>query len=215
MYTTTFTDLPLGELLPLVQTLKHDGVRFVQLCAEMTGANDAIDLLYSFYDEATDAAVNYVVRDVRGREVPSIQGLYFAAFSYENETHDLFGVRFANMELDFGGHFFNLAATEPMTIISPEQKAARKKAAKLKSAAAAKAAKAAEAARKKVEEAAAAKALTQGAAQADAEAVAKAAAAATGAGGIAAGGTEVCAGAASGAGPAVPAPQPAPAKEDE
>ena len=217
MYTTAFIDLPLEELLVRVQTLKHERVRFVQLCAEMTGADDAIDLLYSFYDEATDAAVNYVVHDVRGREVPSIQGLYFAAFSYENETHDLFGVRFANMELDFGGHFFNLAATEPMTIISPEQKAAREKAAKLKAAAAAKAAKAAEAARKKAEEAAAAKALVQDAAQADAEVVAKAAATATGAGGAAAGGAEAGAGSRSGsdAESAAPAPRPASAKEVE
>ena len=55
-----------------------------------------------------------------GDKVPSIQEMYFAAFSYENETHDLYGVRFINMKLDFGGHFFNLAAESPMTIISPE-----------------------------------------------------------------------------------------------
>ena len=161
MYTTSFEELPLRDLLARVQTLRHDGVRFVQLCAEM-GADDAINLLYTFYDEAAEAAMNLVVPLADGDEVPSIQGLYFAAFSYENETHDLFGVKFANMELDFGGHFFNLAAEAPMTIISPEQKAAREKAAKMKAAAL-----------KKAEAAAAKKALEQSAAKADAEAVAR------------------------------------------
>lgn len=142
MYTTTFVDIELGELLARVQTCKHDGLRFVQMCAETCEAG--IELLYTFYDETCDAALNLCVRDIApDARVPSIQGLYFAAFSYENETHDLYGVRFANMELDFGGHFFNLAAKEPMTIISPELKAERAKLAKVKAVKAAKAAKAA------------------------------------------------------------------------
>ena len=145
MYTTEYVNIALEELLPRVQTFKHQGMRFVQLAAETTEAG--IDLIYTFYDEVRDNAVTLCVYDItKESQVPSIQGLYFAAFSYENETHDLYGVNFINMELDFGGNFFVTNLDAPMTIISPEQKAAREKAAKLRAAQAAKARKAAEAA---------------------------------------------------------------------
>lgn len=171
MYTTFFVDLPLEELLTRVQTLKHEGIRFVQMCAETT--ERGIDLLYTFYDETTQNALNLCVYGIdESSRVPSIQGLYFAAFSYENEAHDLYGVRFVNMKLDFGGHFFNLATSEPMTIITPEMKAEREKLAKKKAAAAAKAEAAAKKAREAAEAAQAERALGTSAAEADSAAVA-------------------------------------------
>lgn len=177
MYTTSFVDLPLEELLTRVQTLKHEGVRFVQMCAETT--EQGIDLLYTFYDETTLNALNLCVYGIdESSRVPSIQGLYFAAFSYENETHDLYGVRFVNMKLDFGGHFFNLATSEPMTIITPEMKAEREKLAKKKAAAAAKAEAAAKKAREAAEAAQAERAMATSSAEADSAAVAAVSAAA-------------------------------------
>lgn len=171
MYTTSFVDLPLEELLTRVQTLKHEGIRFVQMCAETT--ERGIDLLYTFYDETTQNALNLCVYGIdESSRVSSIQGLYFAAFSYENEAHDLYGVRFVNMKLDFGGHFFNLATSEPMTIITPEMKAEREKLAKKKAAAAAKAEAAAKKAREVAEAAQAERALGTSAAEADSAAVA-------------------------------------------
>lgn len=177
MYTTSFVDLPLEELLTRVQTLKHEGVRFVQMCAETT--EQGIDLLYTFYDETAQNALNLCVYGIdESSRVPSIQGLYFAAFSYENETHDLYGVRFVNMKLDFGGHFFNLATSEPMTIITPEMKAEREKLAKKKAAAAAKAEAAAKKAREAAEAAQAERAMATSSAEADSAAVAAVSAAA-------------------------------------
>lgn len=177
MYTTSFVDVPLEELLTRVQTLKHEGMRFVQMCAETT--EQGIDLLYTFYDETTQNALNLCVYGIdESSRVPSIQGLYFAAFSYENETHDLYGVRFVNMKLDFGGHFFNLATSEPMTIITPEMKAEREKLAKKKAAAAAKAEAAAKKAREAAEAAQAERAMATSSAEADSAAVAAVSAAA-------------------------------------
>ena len=171
MYTTSFVDVPLDDLLERVQTLKHDGIRFVQMCAETTEAG--IDLLYTFYDETRDHALNLCVYGItEDSRVPSIQDQYFAAFSYENEAHDLYGVRFVNMKLDFGGHFFNLACSEPMTIITPEIKKEREKLAKVKAAQAAKAEAAAKKAREAAEAAQAERAMGTSAAQADAAAVA-------------------------------------------
>ena len=177
MYTTSFVDLPLEELLTRVQTLKHEGVRFVQMCAETT--EQGIDLLYTFYDETTQNALNLCVYGIdESSRVPSIQGLYFAAFSYENETHDLYGVRFVNMKLDFGGHFFNLATSEPMTIITPEIKAEREKLAKQTARAGAMAAAAAKMARAAAVAPQAARALHTRGAAADSAAVAAVSAAA-------------------------------------
>lgn len=177
MYTTSFVDLPLEELLTRVQTLKHEGMRFVQMCAETT--EQGIDLLYTFYDETREHALNLCVYGIDAESrVPSIQGLYFAAFSYENETHDLYGVRFINMKLDFGGHFFNVATSEPMTIITPEMKAEREKLAKKKAAAAAKAEAAAKKAREAAEAAQAERAMATSSAEADSAAVAAVSAAA-------------------------------------
>ncbi len=171
MYTTSFVDVPLDDLLERVQTLKHDGIRFVQMCAETTEAG--IDLLYTFYDETRDHALNLCVYGItEDSRVPSIQDQYFAAFSYENEAHDLYGVRFVNMKLDFGGHFFNLACSEPMTIITPEIKKEREKLAKVKAAQAAKAEAAAKKAREAAETAQAERAMGTSAAEADAAAVA-------------------------------------------
>lgn len=171
MYTTSFVDVPLDDLLERVQTLKHDGIRFVQMCAETTEAG--IDLLYTFYDETRDHALNLCVYGItEDSRVPSIQDQYFAAFSYENEAHDLYGVRFVNMKLDFGGHFFNLACSEPMTIITPEIKKEREKLAKVKAAQAAKAEAAAKKAREAAETARAERAMGTSAAEADAAAVA-------------------------------------------
>ena len=170
MYTTSFVEVPLSELLQRVQTLKFEGMRFVQMCAETTA--QGIDLLYTFYDETADHALNLCVYGIDDESrVPSIQDLYFASFSYENETHDLYGVRFINMKLDFGGHFFNVSTSEPMTIISPEMKAERDKLAKKKAAEAAKAEAAARKAREEAEAAQADRALNTSAAEADAAAV--------------------------------------------
>lgn len=134
MYTTEYVTIPLGELLTRVQTFKYEGLRFVQMAAETTA--QGMDLFYTFYDEVNDKAITLDIYDIdETSEVPSIQNMYFTAFSYENETHDLFGVKFVNMKLDFGGHFFNVAVDSPMTVITPEQKAEREKAAKARKAA--------------------------------------------------------------------------------
>ncbi|MDO4891212.1 MAG: hypothetical protein Q3963_07585, partial [Coriobacteriaceae bacterium] len=50
---------------------------------------------------------------------------------------DLFGVNVEGIAIDFAGKFYDLAQPEPMTIISPEKKAARDKAAKVAAAKAA------------------------------------------------------------------------------
>ena len=77
------------------------------------------------------------------RDRPSLTPLYIAIFVNENEAHDLFGVNIVGNHIDFEGAFYRFAegVEAPMSIVSPEQLAAREKAAKIAKAKAAKAAK--------------------------------------------------------------------------
>lgn len=104
---------------------KQDGWRFVQLLAVNT--EEGIDLIYSFMKDGV-LQDNKVERVNKGDVVPSITDSFLAAFVFENEVHDLFGVDIKDIAIDFQGNFYALAQHEPMTIISPAQKAAREKA---------------------------------------------------------------------------------------
>lgn len=134
----TFKALSLADLPKEVERRKAEHWRFVQLLA--VNKDEAVDLIYSFMKG--DKLENLRVEDVTKEDtVPSVTGSYLNAFVFENEAHDLFGVNIEGIAIDFHGHFYNMKITEPMTIISPEQKAAREKAAKIAAAQAAKAAK--------------------------------------------------------------------------
>ena len=87
---------------------------------------------------------NLVVEGIdRYQEIPSISSYYPAIFPFENEVHDLFGLAITDMQIDFKGFFYQVSTAEPMSVITPEVKAAREKAMKVRAAAEAKARKAA------------------------------------------------------------------------
>ena len=90
------------------------------------------------------AIENLVVEGIdRYQEIPSISSYYPAVFPFENEAHDLFGLAITDMQIDFKGFFYQVSTAEPMSVITPEVKAAREKAMKVRAAAEAKARKAA------------------------------------------------------------------------
>lgn len=134
-----FFPLTVEGLPALSDEKKADGSRFVQMLCVNT--EDGIDMVYSFMKDGVLA--NYEIKGVKkGTTIPSVTDNFIAAFVFENEAHDLFGVDISNIAIDFEGNFYALAQKEPMTIVSPEQHAAREKAKKLAAAKAAKAAKA-------------------------------------------------------------------------
>ncbi|MEA5019652.1 MAG: NADH-quinone oxidoreductase subunit C [Gordonibacter sp.] len=127
-FETTFVALALEDLATTVRARKADGWRFVQMMCVNT--DDGIDIIYSFMKDAL--LENLTIKGVKkGTIVPSITDEFIEAFVFENESHDLFGVDIQGIAIDFGGNFYAVAQKEPMTIISPEQKAARDKAAKI------------------------------------------------------------------------------------
>lgn len=131
-----FTDITVEELHPLAQDRKENGWRYVQTqCSKAD--DDTITYMVTFNKDGL--LDNYCIKGVtKDVTIPSISDLYFSAFVFENESHDLFGVQISNIVIDFGGKFYDLAISEPMSVITPAQKAAREKAAKLAAAKAAK-----------------------------------------------------------------------------
>lgn len=173
MQKAIYTTVGIDELLPHVQALKGAGARFVQMHAERSVDDGSYRLIYTFINvraarehiaqDGSYAIENLVVEDIdQYKEIPSISSYYPAVFPFENEAHDLFGLAITDMQIDFKGFFYQVSTAEPMSVITPEVKAAREKAMKVRAAAEAKARKAA------VEKAAAATAAAgEGAAGAD------------------------------------------------
>ncbi len=139
-----YTPLSLEKIHENAKSLKNEGARYVQILA--VNYDETVDLVYTFMTregELKDFNVDGLKKDAN---VQSITDLFFEAFVCENEIHDLFGLSFDNLKLDFAGNFYTLSEDRPMTVISPEELARREKEAKI---AAAKA-KAAQKAKEKV-----------------------------------------------------------------
>lgn len=154
MQKAIYTTVGIDELLSHVQALKGVGARFVQMHAERCVDDGSYRLVYTFIDvraaqehiaqDGSYAIENLVVEGIdQYQEIPSISSYYLAVFPFENETHDLFGLAITDMQIDFKGFFYQVSTAEPMSVITPEVKAAREKAMKVRAAAEAKARKAA------------------------------------------------------------------------
>ena len=133
-----FEDISIDDILS-VAVREHDAhSRFVQVLCII--GEEGINLVYSYQKTADQgyAMHNYRVHGVKPEtHIPSVTKFYLVAFPFENEAHDLFGVQVDDIAIDFKGGFYKVAMDKPMTVISPAQKAAREKAAKLAAAKAA------------------------------------------------------------------------------
>ena len=154
MQKAIYTTVGIDELLSHVQALKGVGARFVQMHAERCVDDGSYRLVYTFINvraaqeqiaqDGSYAIENLVVEGIdQYQEIPSISSYYPAVFPFENEAHDLFGLAITDMQIDFKGFFYQVSTAEPMSVITPEVKAAREKAMKVRAAAEAKARKAA------------------------------------------------------------------------
>lgn len=154
MQKAIYTTVGIDELLSHVQALKGAGARFVQMHAERCVDDGSYRLVYTFINvhaaqeqiaqDGSYAIENLVVEGIdQYQEIPSISSYYPAVFPFENEAHDLFGLAITDMQIDFKGFFYQVSTAEPMSVITPEVKAAREKAMKVRAAAEAKARKAA------------------------------------------------------------------------
>lgn len=105
----TIEDVERSEISTKAAEMKDEGYRLGQICG--TRIPNGTELLYSFDKDHVLTNLRLTVSD--GEEVSSITETYWPAFIYENEVHDLFGVKFMESKLDYEGRFFRLAMPTP------------------------------------------------------------------------------------------------------
>ncbi|HMP74609.1 MAG TPA: NADH-quinone oxidoreductase subunit C, partial [Kiritimatiellia bacterium] len=105
----TIQEIPPSDLLAAVHARKAAGDRLVQICATTL---EHFELTYTF---ANPALITHLRLHIprQNPTLPSITDLYFGAFAYENEIHDLFGISITGNRVDYHGNFFKISRAAP------------------------------------------------------------------------------------------------------
>lgn len=105
------------DLLPGVSALRQDGYRLVAISTTTLGEQFQVD--YSFDRAFAFRTLRLLVSSKT--PLPSITGIYWAAFPYENEMHDLFGLTVTGIAVDFRGTFIKTSIPYPfgVTTVKP------------------------------------------------------------------------------------------------
>ncbi|MDS1028985.1 NADH-quinone oxidoreductase subunit C [Bacillota bacterium LX-D] len=105
--------IKVDEIKERVQALSKEGYKFVQMNCSLF--NDEFEINYSFEDEQLNF-INLRLNISQDVEIPSISDIFWAAFLYENEMHDLFGVKVKDISLDFKGELYKTAIKTPFNV---------------------------------------------------------------------------------------------------
>ena len=107
---TTFEPVTTAGLLERTGALRRQGFRLVQIGA--TRLPEQIELTYSFDldGKLTNLRLHIPAAEAR---VPSISSIFWCAFLYENELHDLFNVQVDGLVVDFHGNLYQTAVKYP------------------------------------------------------------------------------------------------------
>jgi ech hydrogenase subunit D len=93
----------------VVENFRNSGYRLVQVsCLK---EERSLGLHYTFDKEYGLVDLYFAVAS--DAMVPSITGYFPYAFLYENEIHDLYGLAFENINVDFKGLLYKLATPKP------------------------------------------------------------------------------------------------------
>ena len=101
--------LDVGKLFGSVEQFRDEGYRLVQIGCTKVG--EVFEINYSFDKDFVFKNLRITV--TAETEVPSISGMFWGAFVYQNEMHDLFGIQVRGMNIDFKGTFIRTAIKYP------------------------------------------------------------------------------------------------------
>jgi ech hydrogenase subunit D len=104
------TPIDRSELVAKATQFSKDGYRIVQVCC--TTGQESLELTYSFDKDYTFANLRVTVPKTDA-VIPSITGAYLAAFAYENELQDLFGLKVTDLAINYNGKFYKTAIPTP------------------------------------------------------------------------------------------------------
>jgi ech hydrogenase subunit D len=120
----TIVPISLGEVVSKAQEAKKSGHRLVQVGCTKIG--ETFEIIY-VYDKDYQL-LNYRITVRQDEEIPSITGVYWGAFVYENEIHDLYGLHVKGINIDFKGTFYKTAVKHPFSVtITKEDDACQNK----------------------------------------------------------------------------------------
>ena len=108
----TITSIDIGKLIGSVERFRNEGYRLVQIGCTKVG--DLYEINYSFDKDYRFENIRIAI--TADTEIPSISGMYWNSFIYENEMHDLFGIQVRGMNIDFKGTFIRTAVKFPFSV---------------------------------------------------------------------------------------------------
>ncbi len=98
------------QLVEQTQKMAHSGYRLVQICC--TKLPDSFEINYSF-DKGFGFENFRIILSSLDRPIPSVSGIYWNAFLYENEMHDLYGITITGIAVDYKGNFYRTSVKTP------------------------------------------------------------------------------------------------------
>lgn len=101
-------EISVDELVQKVSEALKDGYRLVQIHCT-TG--EPFELTYSFDKDL--ALYNLRLHVSADTDIPSVSSVYSSAFIYENELHDLFGLKITGINIDYNGNLYKTAVPTP------------------------------------------------------------------------------------------------------
>ena len=99
-----------GELLMKVMEMKSENYRLMQ--AHAVSIENGYELSYTFGRDYEWITLRLVIDEAE--EVPTITNIYQAAFLYENEMAELFGVKIRMISVDYHDKLYRINDTTPM-----------------------------------------------------------------------------------------------------
>jgi ech hydrogenase subunit D len=110
----SIVEIDINSLLTEIDALRLDNWRLVQILC--VSSPEGAELTYTF---GGGMAMNSLrVRVPASDPVPSITAFYPAAFLYENEIRDLFGVRIERIGADWQGKVYDVASDKPFSKVT-------------------------------------------------------------------------------------------------
>ena len=107
--TTEFVNVNPENVIDESQKLKFAGYHLMQQCA--TRVPDAFELIYTFGKDLEVKQLKITLPEEN--EISSITSIFPCAFIYENEMHDLFGVKIKMINIDYEGKLYRTAIETP------------------------------------------------------------------------------------------------------
>ena len=113
----TLIPIELSELMARTEQYKKDGNRLVQIGC--TKVDDLYEISYSFDKDFVFQTIRVIIPQTT--ELPSISGIYWGAFVYENEIHDLYGITVTGMNVDFKRTFYRTTIKYPCSSVATKE----------------------------------------------------------------------------------------------